>query len=87
MNIPLIKCEIKWLIKLKIWQRIKKYIWCKWFHYYKLCWPRVDIANDKEREKHWHCAKCFPCGIAFDYYEEKLKVQDKYDGVTHDQPV
>lgn len=86
MNIKLMKCEIKWFVKLKIWQKIKKYTWCIWKHN-RRCYPRVDIPEGEPGSKSWHCARCFPCGIVFDYELEKLKAQDKYNGETHDMPI
>ena len=66
MNIKLIKCEIKWFWKLRIWQKIKKWTWCVWKH--NRCYPR-------DPNGYWHCKKCFPCGICFCYFEEKLEAQ------------
>lgn len=70
-KIKLLTCKIKWFYKLKVLQRIKKYTWCQIFCGKKnRCYPRVDIADEKEFRKHWHCRKCFPCGIVFDYIIE-----------------
>ena len=83
MNLKLFFFEIKWFVKLRIWQRIKKYTWCQVVCGTKnRCYPRVDIADEKEWKKHWHCDKCYPCGIGFDYLEGKMRLQGKLDDKT-----
>jgi hypothetical protein len=82
----LVLCKIKWFIKLRIWQKIKKYTWCIWKHNTQTddgrCYPRIDIPEGEPGSEYWHCAKCFPCGIAFDRDLEKLKAEGEYEGET-----
>lgn len=72
MNIALMLCEIKWFVKI-CYLKIKKYIWCSWRHGLEnRCYPR-------DPNGYWHCEKCWPCGLPFDYEDEKFKVQGKMD--------
>ena len=60
-------------------EKIKKHLYCRFFHKKYRCYPDV---NGKKLKGSWHCRKCHPCGKVF---EELLKgtdgkvVKKKYD--------
>lgn len=61
MNQRLIKVKIKWFFILNYY-RIKKFIWCNFFH--------------KNYECYGHCDKCTKYGIGLDYLVEKSEAEN-----------
>lgn len=55
------KMKLKWRIFFIV-MRIKKHIWCRFFHKKDRCYPDV---GGKGLDGAWHCGKCVPCNIVF----------------------
>ncbi len=55
----IMKMKLKWRIFFIV-MRIKKHIWCRFFHKKDRCYPDV---SGKGLDGEWHCHKCVPCNI------------------------
>lgn len=49
--------------------RIKKHLWCRFFHWRDRCYPEVW---GRGLNGPWHCARCHPCGEALEKLLEQF---------------